>query len=56
MQSADVQGKRDAAKRWANNVSGDEKTGACWRYLLVCESDVKTAKGSWPALKGLGSQ
>jgi type III restriction enzyme len=54
MTSADVQGKRDAARRWANYVSGDEKVGACWRYLLVSEADVKTAKGSWDALKGLG--
>ncbi len=54
MTSADVQGKRDAARRWANYVSGDEAVGTCWRYLLVSETDVKTAKGSWEALKGLG--
>lgn len=54
MESADVQGKRDAARRWANHVSADEKVSATWRYLLVCETDVKTATGSWEALKRLG--
>ncbi len=48
MQSVDVQ------RSWANYVSGDEKVGTCWRYLLVSETDVKNAKGSWDALKGLG--
>ena len=54
MTSADVQGKRDTARRWANYVSADEKVGTRWRYLLVSEADVKTARGSWDALKGLG--
>ena len=54
MASADVTGKRDAAKRWANYVTSDEKVGVAWRYLLVSEADVETAKGSWPALKALG--
>lgn len=53
MQSADVRNKR-AARRWDNYVSGDESVGTCWRYLLVCETDVKNAKGSWDALKGFG--
>lgn len=52
--SEEVQAKREAAKRWANHVSADEQVGATWRYLLVSESHVATAKGSWPALKGLG--
>lgn len=52
--SADVQGKREAARRWANYVSSDEKVGTCWRYLLASETDIKTAKGSWDALKALG--
>jgi len=56
MTSADVQGKRDAARRWANYVSADEKVGTRWRYLLVSEADVKTARGSWEALKGAGGQ
>ena len=51
--SADVRGKRAAARRWANYVSAalDDTT---WSYLLVSESDVKTARGAWEALKALG--
>jgi type III restriction enzyme len=55
MTSADVLGKRDAAIRWANNVTDDEHVSVTWRYLLVSESDVDDAKGSWSALKKLGS-
>ena len=55
MSSEDVQGKRDAARRWANHVTADGKAGATWRYLLVSEADVDTAKGSWAALKKLGT-
>jgi len=55
MSSEDVQGKREAAKRWANHVSADEAVGTTWSYLLVSEYDINTAKGSWSALKGLGS-
>ena len=54
MSSADVQGKREAAKRWANYVTADDSVGTTWGYLLVSESDVETAKDSWPALKKLG--
>ena len=54
MHSADVQGKREAASRWANHVTKDESVDVEWRYLLVSESDVETAKGSWEALKLLG--
>lgn len=32
----------------------DESVDVEWRYLLVSESDVETAKGSWGALKLLG--
>jgi type III restriction enzyme len=56
MESEDVKGKRDAAKRWANHVTADEKVGVSWRYLLVSESDVETAKGSWNALRKLGGE
>jgi len=56
MESADVQGKRDAARRWANYVSADDSVGITWRYLLVSESDVETARGSWEALRKLGGQ
>ncbi len=54
MSSADVKAKRDAARRWANHVNGDGSVNEHWEYLLVSESDVKTAKGSWPVLKKLG--
>ncbi len=53
MTTVAVQGKREAAKRWANYVSADESVGTTWKYLLAAESDVATAKGSWPALKQL---
>lgn len=56
MASADVKGKRDAAKRWANYVTADEKVNVPWRYLLVSETDVETAKGSWAALTKLGGE
>jgi type III restriction enzyme len=49
-----VQGKREAAQRWANYVTADASVGKTWRYLLVAESDVEMAKSSWPALKRLG--
>lgn len=53
--SADVLGKREAAKRWANYVSADAEVDTTWRYLLVSETDIETARGSWPALKKLGT-
>lgn len=55
MTSAEVQAKREAARRWANHVSMDEAVDARWRYLLLSEADVSTAKGSWEALKRLGA-
>jgi type III restriction enzyme len=56
MGSEDVRGKREAALRWANYVTADEQVGVKWRYLLVSESDVETAKGSWAQLKALGGE
>jgi type III restriction enzyme len=56
MAAIDVQEKRNAARRWANHVSADEKVDVVWQYLLVSETDVKTARGSWDALKRLGSR
>jgi type III restriction enzyme len=50
MGSTDVQGKRQAAQRWADHVSADEQVRAVWCYLLVSESDVAAAHGSWSAL------
>lgn len=35
METADVQGKRDAAKRRANHVSADAQAGTIWRYVLI---------------------
>jgi type III restriction enzyme len=55
VESEDVQGKREAAKRWANHVNADATVDVTWRYLLVSESDIATAKGSWDALKKLGT-
>lgn len=54
MPTAEVQGKRDAAIRWAQHVNADSKVSDVWRYLLVSEDHVKTAKGSWTALRQLG--
>jgi type III restriction enzyme len=54
MTAPDVLGKREAAMRWARYVTTDQSVGVTWRYLLVSESDVDTARGSWPALKKLG--
>jgi type III restriction enzyme len=56
MSSEDVKGKREAARRWANYVNANGQVGVTWRYLLVSEFDVDTAKGSWGALKGLGGE
>lgn len=53
--SAEVQGKRETARRWANHVNAAAKVTVAWRYLLVSESDVTEARGSWPALRALGS-
>jgi type III restriction enzyme len=53
--STDSQGKRQAAKRWANHVTTAQETEHAWRYLLVSETDIAAAKGSWPALKSLGT-
>jgi type III restriction enzyme len=54
MESEDVLGKRKAAMRWAKHVSASDEVKAPWRYLLVSETDIATAKGSWEALKKLG--
>lgn len=51
MTDTDVQAKKQAAKRWANHVSADPQVGVRWRYLLVSESQIAMAKGSWAALK-----
>lgn len=55
VESLDVQGKREAARRWANHVNADERVSDEWGYLLISETDIKDSKGSWEALKRLGS-
>lgn len=55
MASAEVASKREAARRWANHVTADAKVPDTWRYLLASETDVRTSKGSWSALRHLGS-
>jgi type III restriction enzyme len=55
MASEDVQSKREAAKRWANHVNADPAVEDHWQYLLVSETDINDAKGSWEALKKLGT-
>lgn len=52
LESGSVKGKEFAAKRWANHVSS--QTGTEWEYLLVGETDVDEARGSWASLKKLG--
>jgi type III restriction enzyme len=54
MEAEDVLGKRKAATRWAKHVSASDQVKVPWRYLLVSETDIATAKGSWAALKKLG--
>jgi type III restriction enzyme len=54
MGSEDVQGKRKAAMTWTNHVNAASLVNVPWRYLLVSETDIRTVKGSWPALKKLG--
>ena len=53
MDRATAKGKRDAARRWANYVTADEKVDVLWRDLLASEADVETAKGARAALKAL---
>lgn len=53
--SEDVVGKRQAARRWANHVNASDQVTVPWRYLLVTETDIRQASGSWGAVKGLGS-
>lgn len=54
LEAPDVRAKSEAAKRWANHVSADPTVGVPWRYLLVSESEVQAARGSWAALKQRG--
>ena len=52
----EVQAKRQAAQRWANLVNTDETVEpTTWHYLLVGQTDIAQAKGSWAVLKRLGT-
>lgn len=53
LETASVKGKEFAARRWAQHVAA--QTGVDWRYLLVGETDVAEARGSWEALKQLSA-
>ncbi len=53
MTTREVRDKRAAARRWANHVSADPAVNATWRYLLLSEADISSARGSWPALKAI---
>jgi type III restriction enzyme len=57
MEALDVQAKRESAQKWVNYTNGlpaVESRAEHWSYLLVSESDIKQAKGSWSALKHFG--
>lgn len=43
--------------RYVKMVGASDLPRNCvrWRYLLARESDIAQAKGSWEALKGLGT-
>lgn len=51
----EVQEKRTAAQRWVNHVNADPSVPNTWRYILVTETYVKDAKGSWLVLSRLGA-
>jgi type III restriction enzyme len=50
LHTENVQAKRQAAQRWANHVSADERVDERWSYLLIGETDLKQAHGDWEAL------
>lgn len=49
MDDDEVREKRHAALAWANTVNAEKKYGK-WHYLLISETELANAKGSWPAL------
>lgn len=53
MQADTVQRKREAARRWTNQVNSSDEVPDDWTYILASESDIETARGSWSALKTL---
>lgn len=55
MGSAEVAGKRLAAKGFLTTVNSLGLDDAKWRYLLLSETDVADADGSWDHLKSFGT-
>jgi hypothetical protein len=51
LESQEVREKRDAAEWWAGNVTAE--TGTLWRYLLLGQSQITSARGSWEVMKRL---
>jgi type III restriction enzyme len=51
LSSFDVQAKKEQAERWAARVTADLATRATWRYLLLGEADIASAKGDWKAMR-----
>ena len=50
LQAESVQGKRQAAARWANHVSAADEVHEQWHYLLVGETNLNRARDDWDAL------
>jgi type III restriction enzyme len=53
MSSEEVLAKRKAALVWTNIVNASEAVEDKWGYVLVSETDIEQARGSWVALKQL---
>lgn len=47
LQSENVQGKREAARCWANHATADERVSERWHNVLVGETDLRQAKDDW---------
>lgn len=54
MTSAEVTGKKRAARTWASTVNNSGEFDGKWQYLLLSENDVKDAAGSWAQMKDFG--
>lgn len=52
--AAEVVAKRKAARTWANTVNNSGAVAGRWRYLLLSETDVNDARGSWAQMKKFG--
>jgi type III restriction enzyme len=51
LNSFEVQTKREQAELWASRVTADPAGNSAWRYLLIGEVDIQTARGDWRALR-----